>query len=187
MKKITFLILICFACTAQAQLYRWVDEKGNVHYTDQQPPPNAKKVEEKRFTESVVASDKLPYGVQQAVKKFPVTLYTGDCGEVCRVAKEYLVKRGIPFTERLPGKNPADLEQFKKITKESFIPLLLVGQRPSLKGFNEDEWASALDQAGYPKTNPLPPGQQAKPDTPDKAPAANPAPKPAANTVSQPS
>ena len=163
MKKILFFILLGFACSAQAQLYRWVDEKGSVHYTDQPPPPNAKKVEEKKFTDNVVETDKLPYAVQQSVKNFPVTLYTGDCGQACTLGKAYLVKRGIPFSERFPGKSSADLELFKKVSKENFIPLLLVGKGISLKGFNEVEWANALDQAGYPKTNPLPPGQQAKP------------------------
>ena len=168
MKKTLFIILMCMAYTAQAQLYRWVDEKGSVHYTDQLPPPNAKKVEEKKFIDNVVETDKLPYAAQQAVKNFPVTLYTGDCGEVCTLAKAYLVKRGISFTERLPGKNQADLDLLKKVSKENFIPLLLVGQSVSLKGFNETEWASALDQAGYPKTNPVAPGQQAKPSETNK-------------------
>ena len=171
MKKITFLVLIGLACSAQAQMYRWVDEKGGVHYTDHQPPASAKKVEEKKFIDNVVQTDKLPYSVQQAVKNFPVTLYTGDCGDACSAAKTYLSKRGIPYTERLPGKNPADLEQFKKASKENFIPLLLVGKSTSLKGFNQTEWASTLDQAGYPQSNPLTPGQQVKPSEPAKAPA----------------
>ena len=140
--------------TAQAQLYRWVDGAGRVHYTDQPPPADAKKVEEKKFNENVVQTDKLPYAVQQAVKNNPVVLFTGDCGNTCTTAKAYLAKRGIPFTERLPGKNPADLDQLKKISTENLIPLLLIGKSVQLKGFNEDEWARALDNAGYPKNNP---------------------------------
>jgi hypothetical protein len=179
MKKIAFFILICVACAAQAQMYRWVDEKGSVHYSDQPPPPNAKKVEEKKFSDNIVETDKLPYAVQQAVKNFPITLYSGDCGDACVLAKAYLVKRGIPFTARAPGTNQADLEQMKKVSKENFIPLLLVGKSISLKGFNEAEWASALDQAGYPKTNTLAPGQQAKP-------ASEPAAKPANSGAAKP-
>lgn len=172
MNKILFLTLFCFAsaASAQAQLYRWVDEKGSVHYTDQPPPPSAKKVEEKKFTDNVVQSDKYPYSVQQAVKNFPVTLFTGDCGEICTSAKAYLLKRGIPFAERLPGKNQADLDILKKVMPENFIPVLQVGKNIHLKGFNEAEWASALDQAGYPKTNTLTPGQQVtKPNESNKA------------------
>jgi hypothetical protein len=187
MKKILFFVLSCVACAAQAQMYRWVDEKGSVHYSDQPPPPNAKKVEEKKFSDNVVETDKLPYAVQQAVKNFPVILYTGDCGQACTLGKAYLVKRGIPFSERLPGKNQADLEQMKKVSKETLIPLLLVGKSISLKGFNEAAWASALDQAGYPKTNPLAPGQQAKPSEAGKTPEpAKPAAKPADSGAANP-
>ena len=180
MKKILFWVLLCFAATVQAQLYRWVDEKGGVHYTDQPPPPSAKKVEEKKFSDNVVQSDKYPYAVQQAIKNFPVTLFTGDCGEVCTLAKAYLVKRGIPFTERLPGKNKADLEQLQKVSKENLVPLLLVGSKSSLKGFTESEWASALDQAGYPKANAATAGQPKlnEPATPPAKAANSPAPKP---------
>jgi len=83
----------------------------------------------------------------------------------------------------LSGKNASDLEQFKKASKENFIPLLLIGKSISLKGFNESEWSSALDQAGYPKTNPLAPSQQTKPGAPtDKAPQE----KPAGNSAAKP-
>ena len=186
MKKSSFLILMGFACAAQAQLYRWVDEKGGVHYTDHPPPASAKKVEEKKFIDNVIQTDKLPYASQLAVKNFPVILYTGDCGAACISAKAYLTKRGIPFTERLPGKSPADLEQFKKSSKENFIPLLLVGKSTSLKGFSETEWASALDQAGYPKNNPLTPSQQPKPSVADKAPTPTPKPTPTPATAPEP-
>jgi hypothetical protein len=175
MKKLIPLALLCVAFSAQAEMYRWVDQEGRVHYTDQPPPPSAKKVEEKKFGGNIIQGDKLPYSTQQAVKSFPVTLYTGDCGEACTQAKAYLAKRGIPYAERLPGKNPADADLFKKVSKENLIPLLLIGNSITLKGFTESEWASALDQAGYPKTNPFTPSQQPKPAEPGKSPATSPA------------
>lgn len=182
MKTILLLALLCAASTVQAEMYRWVDKDGSVHYTDQPPPPTAKKVEEKKFGGNIIQGDKLPYASQQAMKNFPVTLYTGDCGDPCTQAKAYLAKRGIPYAERLPGRNPADAELFKKISKENFIPVLLVGKSITLKGFNESEWASTLDQAGYPKSNPFTAAQQPKPTEPGKAPPAKPedksAPKP---------
>lgn len=177
-------IALLFGANAQAEMYRWVDKAGKVHYTDQPPPPSeAKKIEEKKFGGNLVQGDNLPYATQQAAKNFPVTLYTGDCGVACTQAKTYLTKRGIPYSERLPSKNPADFELFKKITKENFIPFLQVGSSTQLKGFDEAAWAAALDQAGYPKTNPFPAGQQPKPTEPGKAdtpPATTPATTPAA-------
>ena len=170
MKKLIPLALLCIAFSAQAQqMYRWVDHEGKVHYTDQPPPPDAKKVEEKKFGGNLIQGDKLPYSTKQAVKNFPITLYTGDCGDACTQAKAYLAKRGIPYAERLPGKNQADADLFKKVSKDNLIPLLLVGNSITLKGFTESEWASSLDQAGYPASNPFTPGQQPKPAEPGKS------------------
>lgn len=163
-------MMLLLSVSAQAEMYRWVDKAGKVHYTDQPPPPSeAKKVEEKKFGGNLVQGGNLPYATQQAVKNFPVTLYTGDCGAGCTSAKTYLSKRGIPYSERLPGKNVADAEAFKKLTKENVIPFLQIGGSTQLKGFDEAAWAAALDQAGYPKTNPFPAGQQPKPSEPGKA------------------
>lgn len=39
-------VLMVLSGAVQAELYRWVDENGRVHYTDTPPPPNAKKTEE---------------------------------------------------------------------------------------------------------------------------------------------
>ena len=36
------VILASFSVAASAELYRWVDENGRVHYSDTPPPPNAK-------------------------------------------------------------------------------------------------------------------------------------------------
>lgn len=179
MKIASMMLMLAFAfsATAHAEMYRWVDKEGKVHYTDQPPPPKeAKKIEEKKFGGNLVPGGSMPYATQQAMKNFPVTLYTGDCGEACTQGKAYLTKRGIPYSERFPGKNPADSELFNKIAKDRSIPLLQVGSSTQIKGFAEAAWAAALDQAGYPQSNPFPAGQQPKPDEPGKA--ATPAPKP---------
>lgn len=163
-------LVFLLGASAQAEMYRWVDKAGKVHYTDQPPLPNeAKKVEEKKFGGNLIQGGNLPYATQQAVKNFPVTLFTGDCGEICNQAKAYLAKRGIPYSQRLPGKNATDSEQLKKVSKENVIPLLQVGGSTLLKGFDEAAWAAALDQAGYPQSNPFPAGQQPKPSEPGKA------------------
>ena len=47
MRVLTAFGLLLFALAAQAQLFRWTDESGKVHYTDTQPPANAKNVEKK--------------------------------------------------------------------------------------------------------------------------------------------
>ena len=150
MTRIFFLMAVVLAAQAvsAAQLYRWVDDKGRVEWRDTPPPANAKKVERRTIEASVIETSALPYSVQQAVRNFPVTLYTSNCGEGCDKARAHLVRRGVPFTQ----KNPQDdIDGYRKLTNGGMeVPLLYIG-REQMKGYLETGWDSALDNAGYPR------------------------------------
>lgn len=151
MKTHTLLaIALALACAPlnAAQLYRWVDDKGNVEWRDTPPPPTAKKVEKRTVGSNTIQTSTLPYSLQQAVKNFPVTLWTFDCGDPCNKARAHLARRGIPYTERDAQKEP---DALKKAVGGLEVPVLVVGAR-QLKGYLESEWDAALDTAGYPKT-----------------------------------
>lgn len=45
MKRYVILLLLLFVATAQAEIYKWVDGAGNVHYGDQPDATNAKKMD----------------------------------------------------------------------------------------------------------------------------------------------
>lgn len=162
MKRIAMLSLLLLAATATlfaAQLYRWVDEKGNVEWRDTPPPATAKKVEQRNIGVSTIETSDLPYSVQQAVKNFPVTLWMTNCGETCDKARAHIERRGVPYTEKNPQ---SDLAGFKKASGGDMqVPLLFVGSN-RLKGYVEGDWDAALDTAGYPKTAVAPLKPQAK-------------------------
>lgn len=150
-----------------AQLYRWVDEKGNVEWRDTPPPSTAKKVEQRNVGESTIETSELPYSVRQAMKNFPVTLWaTPDCGDLCNKARAHLNRRGVAYTEK---NAQSDVESFKKASGGSLeLPLLFVGSN-RLKGYLEGDWDAALDAAGYPKTALTPVRPQPKAPTPKEA------------------
>ena len=105
MRTLFFIGLFAVAAGASAQqLYKWVDEKGVTQYSDRPPPPSAKAVEEKRLSRGnqISGAGDLSYGVQQAAKVYPVTLWVNNCGEICNTARAHLRKRGVPFSERDP-------------------------------------------------------------------------------------
>lgn len=131
-----------------AQLYRWVDEKGNVEWRDTPPPPTAKKVEQRRLTGGAPETPAMPYNLQMSIKNYPVTLWTSNCGQACDQAKAHLAKRGTPYTEK---NAQADFPAFQKATGGSEVPVLFVGST-QLRGFQGEQWDTALDAAGYPKT-----------------------------------
>ena len=153
MQKWAMLALLGISAWANAaEVYRWVDEKGVVNYTPYPPPASIKKVEQKKFSSNTVQTSDTPYSVQLATKNFPITLYaTPDCGP-CKTARAHLEKRGIPYTEKNPSA-PEEADNFQTLTGGTReVPLLLVGQLKTLKGYLASEWDTALDQAGYPST-----------------------------------
>jgi glutaredoxin len=180
------LASIAAAQDKQQQLYKYTDADGRVVYSDKPPPPGAKNVQPKRMTANVIETDEMPIASQIASEKYPVTLYTFDCGEVCQNAEALLNRRGVPFTT-VNVSEPQGAAKLHALTGANAAPVLQVGDKLVSKGLNETRWQAMLDEAGYPKTPPprrTPPGgtpPRASPDaktraeTPPAAPAKAPA------------
>lgn len=146
------LMALSFGAAAQP-LYKWVDKNGKVHYSDQPPPKEIKKVDQPRLGASTIETGGLSYEAQEAAKNFPVTLYTTpECGPECASARGLLTRRGVPFSEtRVVTTN--DGEAFKKAlgTDKLLFPALIVGTSKQI-GFEDDTWHGLLDAAGYPRS-----------------------------------
>lgn len=152
--------LLLLPALAQAQMYRWVDDNGKIHYSDRPPLSGAKNVKKQSISAVQGSAPALPYALQQAVKNFPVTLYTSEvCGESCVQARELLNKRGVPYRE-VNVADDADLAQLKKLSGGDVVPVMTVG-REVYKGFESGAYKAALDDGGYPASSVLPPGVQA--------------------------
>lgn len=183
--KTAWLLLALAACAPAAadQVYKWTDEHGTVNYTPYPPPASARDVQQKRVGGNSIQTSGVPYGLQEAVKNFPISLYTtSDCGEPCDQARAHLKKRGVPFTEKNP-QLPDENENFKKLSGsgDTQVPLMIVGSLRNVKGYLASDYDAALDQAGYPKTSALPPSATLPMPTP-----AAPAPAPAENSPPAP-
>ena len=62
---VLILSLLAAAPAAADKLYRWVDETGRVHYSDQAPPPRARNAIQKNYKGSVIESGE-SYALRQA-------------------------------------------------------------------------------------------------------------------------
>ena len=134
------------ATAQEKQVYRYTDKDGNVVYTDRAPPSDSKDVQAKRLGPNYIETNELPLAARQAMDRYPVTLYTFACGELCQNA-----------------------ERLKALTGDTQAPVLQVGDKLYVKGYNEARWQAMLDDAGYPKT---PATRRAQPLRPPAAPAA---------------
>ena len=165
------------ASTAWAQQYRWVDEKGHVHYTDTPPPPSAKSAQKKNLKGNELGQQE-SYEMMQAVRNAPVTLYTfTECQAPCQMARDVLNKRGVPFREKQVSSQQM-LDELQKVSGGTNVPVLVVGAQVE-KNASPDAFNQALDIAGYPRAGVAKPrNQQAPPKPAPDAPAEAPA-KPA--------
>ena len=162
----TVLAGCAFALSAQT-MYRYIDPTGRVVYSDQPPPPAAKGVEAKQLQQNVIETDPVSFAAKEATEKYPVTLYTFDC-DPCKQAEALLAKRGVPFTKVIVTEEEG-AAKVKALTGKQSAPVLQVGEKQIVTGFNASRWETVLDDAGYPKT--APPARQAS----TKAPSGNPA------------
>lgn len=153
--KLHLLIVALTALSSAASgesLYRYLDPSGRVVYSDQPPPPSARQVEPKRLPQNVIETDPVPFAAKEAAEKNPVTLYTFDC-EVCKQAESLLAKRGVPFKSVIVSEE-AGAAKLMALTGKQSAPVLQIGEKQVMTGFNADRWHAMLDQAGYPKSAP---------------------------------
>lgn len=176
------LIVLLAAGLAHAEMYRWVDADGRVHYSDSPPPRTAQQIERKNLSGNVVQGDALSYGEQLATRNFPVTLYTAaNCGAPCDDGRKLLAGRGVPFKE-VQVVDEASRAALKAASGSDGVPVLTVG-RDARQGFEQSAWHAALDAAGYPRSGTrstarrdAPPAKAAaeKPPAPETQPAPGP-------------
>ncbi|KQP17690.1 glutaredoxin family protein [Pseudorhodoferax sp. Leaf267] len=150
------LLLVAGSVAAQT-VYRSVGPDGRVTFSDRPPPPTAAGQATARPSPQGSASASgpaLPYALQQVVNRFPVTLYTGADCTPCDSARQLLLARGVPFTERTVNSND-DIEALRRLSGDTSLPFGSIGGQ-QLKGFSDLEWSQFLDAAGYPSTSQLP-------------------------------
>ena len=144
-------LVVAGGAFAQAQVYRYTDADGHTVYSDRPPSSDVKNLQTKKLGANFISTSEPGYAAALAAERFPVTLYTFQCGEVCQNAETLLNKRGVPFTI-VNVSEPDGQTRLQAVASEGVAPVLTVGDKQVAKGFNEARWQAMLDDAGYPKT-----------------------------------
>lgn len=135
--------------TAQAEtLYKWTDSQGHVSYHDRPPPDSSYRVEEKDFGDG--NKPKQDDALAKIVEKYPVVLYSVPACGSCDLARAYLQKRKVPFTEKNLDNNPELQQSLKKKVGSLSAPTITIGDKV-MKGYVESVLEGELDEVGYPK------------------------------------
>jgi glutaredoxin len=160
-RSCAFLVLALVAAglsAAQAaSLYKWVDSQGRVSYHDKPPPEGSDyRVEEKTLR----SGEKAKYQQAQPDKNAPVILYSAPKCASCDLARIYLDKRKVPYTEKNVESDLKFQEELKEKSGSVSVPTVTVGEKV-MKGYLESLLEGELDAAGYPKIGTTGSGQDA--------------------------
>ena len=162
--------LLCSLPAAHAQgVYRSVGPDGKVTFSDRAPAAQAQPVLPDPAASAAPSGPDtrlpaLPYGLRQTAQRFPFTLYTSAQCAPCASARNLLLARGVPFSERTVRSNE-DIEALQRLSGSTTLPFATIGSQ-QLSGFSDLEWKQYLDAAGYPKESQLPPNYQRPAATP---------------------
>lgn len=142
---ITFLVLI--TPPVEAEIYKWIDAEGNVHFSDKKSArSNAKLVQLKSSINSYNGSsipkfEYTPRANKKIVprnKKLPklrprqVIIYSTIWCGFCKKAKAYFKQKGIAFSERDIEKSTQAKKEYRSLGGGG-VPLILVGNKTGTK------------------------------------------------------
>jgi glutaredoxin len=147
MVRCLLVIALLFAATAAAQVYKWTDPSGKVHYGDR-PPDDAKKQELKiripSYDGPVQVRDwSAVLGTTSgAAASGQVTMYsTSWCGH-CKNARNYFAAKRIAYRDLDVETSEAAAREFKRLGG-SGVPLILVGAK-AMSGFDPESFEGLL-------------------------------------------
>lgn len=122
---------------AVAGIYKWVDDNGNVHFSDKPPAEvRASKVEVRinSYSSPNITAAPVSQGQSKTAGSNRVILYsTSWCG-YCKQARQYFRSNNIPFTEYDVETSARGKRDYAALGGNG-VPIILVGNR-RLNGFS---------------------------------------------------
>ena len=130
MKQIVLILLLFGAGPGLGDIFRWVDEQGNVHFSDQpsrEHQTQSVEVSINTYENVSVASSSLDVGRQ-------IVMYSASWCGVCKQARRYFTDRGLNYVEHDVEKSVAGKAAFQRLGATG-VPVILVGDR-RMNGFS---------------------------------------------------
>ncbi len=123
--------MLLLTIPASAEIYKWTDEKRQVYFSDKKP---------ENYETVAVA---IEAGSYKNVSFEPATfdagqqviLLSADWCEVCKKAKSYFRRNGIPFPALDIENNSRGKQLYEQLGAKA-VPLILVGKK-RMNGFTE--------------------------------------------------
>jgi glutaredoxin len=134
--KLIAVWMVLVFTLADAQVYRWVDEDGNVHFSDHKPVEETSEEVELQPINSYEAVE-----IRSAARRSTadghqprVVMYATDWCPYCAKARQYFADNGIRYTEYDIDKDPAARRRYEAMDATG-VPVILVGDT-RINGFS---------------------------------------------------
>jgi glutaredoxin len=143
------LLVSSINAVSAAELYKWVDEFGNVTYQDS-PPSSSVSFEEQIYTDpNQTLQESVAFEIEEAANSSPVTFFSVPICDACDLVRLYLEQNSIPYTEKNIQDN-VELQQELKILADALrVPTLAIGDE-LIDGYSKSAMRNALIENGYP-------------------------------------
>ena len=142
-----FIFLFCcfyslFLTAQAAEIYRWVDERGKVHYTDRPPPQQQTDkltIKVKSYDQAEIVEKLQNYRTYlskdtQKLDNNTVIMYSTSWCPHCKRARQYFTQNNIPFREYDIEKSDKARRDYERLNGKG-VPVILVGKR-RMNGFS---------------------------------------------------
>ena len=169
--KLILIVLFIISCIilpsqGSAEMYKWVDENGTIHFQDYKPSNLKPSIPVETFTEEQLKvnnyvegsngdtyespyasailneakkpSTKKPYDQDQKVELY----VTSWCG-YCKKARSFLKANGIEFTEYDIEKDSNAAKRHRKLNRRGGVPVAIINGKKII-GFSKAAYESAL-------------------------------------------
>jgi glutaredoxin-like YruB-family protein len=164
---LVFIVVLLSCGIAWADLYKWEDENGVVHYTDT-PPGDVSEweevgvetpTEENRQNENDEPQRPAydPQAIHELLKELndetedveadtapSVELYTTSWCPYCKKAKAFFRSKGIAFTEYNIEKDRAAQQRMRSLTKSKAVPFAVINGH-HIQGYSAPAYERALN------------------------------------------
>jgi len=129
---------------ALAGVYKWTDESGRIHYSDQPPP--SRKAEQVRIRINSYTGPAVVSKAGTAAAPGEVVIYTTEWCGYCKKAKAFLDARGVRYREVDVEASPEARQEFARLGGRG-VPVILVGEQ-RMDGYDQGRLETMLEAAG---------------------------------------
>ena len=156
-------VTLLFAGAAAAEMYKWEDERGVIHFSDFPPAttvaPGGVEVittyessisevpGESSGEEFDLESAHEPPPVEEPDRRAKVELYSTSWCRYCAKARAFFRSRGVKFTEYDIEKDKNAARRKRRLSARKGVPFAVINGR-KIHGFSEAAYTRALEGSG---------------------------------------